>query len=421
MSGPKTSRYRLTVAQWKKMEEQLQIIKEIRAAQDRNTNLKQCCKNSIAGLSSSIGELERISDESGYEVENTRYLKQRKNEILAELSNDEIPNDLTNIQSENDKLEKSLQEIRNLFSKCRVYIANASDAYKNDLSDIIADGFELSFSNLENNRKIKDNIYADKINTAIREIEKMTLPPELVDRFEELKLKAKGIKNIDFLENFYFLQMCPFIHECEFYRNHKKEFEKLISQYKYLAAEAGEAAKNHLVSETSLIELKEEIIRLDQIVMDQKAQEYINHAVDEAMVEMGYELVGERSVTKKSGKKFKNGLYALESGTAVNVTFSASGQISMELGALDVIDRIPTETEAAELADDMRDFCSNYERLGKKLAEKGIITKNVSALPPDAEYAQVFNTTDYELKRPLDISRKEKRKTIIGKRRYSEG
>lgn len=421
MSGPKTSRYVLTAEQRRRLEEQQRIIRETKAAQDRNSNLKRNCKNYIADLDPIIIELERISKESGYETETVLYLKQRRSEIITALSQVISSEDLKSIQVTNEKLDKVLHEIHSLTSKGKVSINSASAAYRNELADVIVGGFSLSFAGLGSKRKLKENPFVIKINDALQKIESLILSSQLREKFEVLKTRAQEIKSIDFLENFCSMQVYPFVHECEFYRDHIEEYEILLSQYLYLTAEVGEPAKVFVFSESSLIKLKEEITRLDQIVICQKEQEYISRAADEAMLEMGYKLVGERSVTKRSGKKFRNGLYALEAGTAVNVTFSDSGQISMELGALDITDRTPTEAEATELADDMRAFCDDYAKLEKKLAEKGITTRRISILPPSVEYAQVFNTNDYELKRPLETYRKEKRKATVGKQRHSEG
>lgn len=421
MSGPKTSRYVLTVEQRRRLEEQQRIIRETKAAQDRNSNLKRKCRNQMADLEPVINELVRISNESGYETETVKLLLKRKSEIIMILSEGMNQEDLKSIQSENHKLDEIMHELKSMIAKGQESIIRATDTYKNELSDVIVSGFSLSFLGLGNERKIKENQYITKINIALQKIEGILLSPELLQKFEILKSRATEIKSIDFLENFCSMQVYPFVHECEFYKEHIEEFETLQSQYIYLATEVGEPTKIYTFSESNLQKLREEITRLDQIFICQKEQEYISQTIDEVMVEMGYELVGERFVTKKSGKKFRNELYTIEAGTAVNVTFSDNGQISMELGAVDTTDRTPTETEAAELADDMRAFCDDYAKLESKLVEKGIVTRRISILPPAVEYAQVFNTSDYVLKKPLETYKKEKRRSTAEKQRYSEG
>lgn len=421
MSGPKTSRYVLTVKQHKKLEEQQRIIRETKAAQDRNSNLQYKCKSCLANIDSIVFELEKLSNESGLGKEDLLYLTKKKQELTMELSSVLQTQELQSLQKANKKLDSILIETKELINRGKSSLRKVTSAYKKELTNIILSGLELSFSGLESKRKIKENPFIIKINTAFQKIEEISLSPELSEKFALLQKRAEEITNIDFLGNFYAMQVYPFVHECEFYRDHIDKFEYLLSQYLYLTVEAGEPAKCFVFSGENIRRIEEEIERLNQIVIDQKEQEYISQAVDEAMLEMGYELVGERSVTKKSGKKFRNGLYVLEAGTAVNVTFSDSGQITMELGALDTTDRIPTESEAFELADDMRAFCDDYTKLEKRLIEKGITTKRISVLPPLMEYAQVFNTSDYKLKRPVETYKKEKKKAVARKQLYNEG
>ena len=40
----------------------------------------------------------------------------------------------------------------------------------------------------------------------------------------------------------------------------------------------------------------------------------------------------------------------------------------------------------------------------------------ISILPPSSEYAQVINTGDYDLRRPVEKHRKEKKKSTIEKK-----
>ena len=120
------------------------------------------------------------------------------------------------------------------------------------------------------------------------------------------------------------------------------------------------------------------------------------------MIEMGYNLIGSRSVTKKNGKHFENELYLFDEGTAVNVTRSDEGQITMELGGLDKIDRIPTALESQRLCEDMDEFCVDYEEIEKRLVEKGIKVKRISILPAEEQYAQIINVEDYNMKEDVE-------------------
>ena len=192
-----------------------------------------------------------------------------------------------------------------------------------------------------------------------------------------------------------------------------------MEQYRYYVRETASLEEQYSFSSENINVLRTEIKRLYELYIEQKELEYICQTIDEVMTEMGYELIGERSVEKKNGRKFRNGLYTLDEGTAVNVTFSDSGQISMELGAIDNCDRVPTTEEASELVNDMQAFCTDYSELEKRLAKRGIQTNRVSVLPPSVEYAQVINASEYELKREPEVYT-TRRKNTANKMRYRE-
>lgn len=416
MSGPKTSRYVLTEEQRRILEEQQRIIRETKVEQEKHEKLQKKCAVCLAETESILESLKELCDESGMGVEvlcslNDRFGKMSKN-VIVKSSTETL--DL--LKRSNRFLEQALQEVHGIRIEAEKVVTQITIDYKKELSKTISSGFELSFSRLGKNRKEKDNPFIIRINEALSKVSDIELSAELENRLKLLQKRADEISSSDFLENFCSMQVYPFVRDCEFYKEHIDEYEDLLHQYVYLAAETETPAKHFVFSEENIERLQEEISKLNQILLAQKEQEYISAAIDEAMLEMGYELIGEKNVVKRSGKKFKKGLYTLEEGTAVNVTFSDSGQISMELGVLDVQDRVPTESEATELEDDMRAFCVDYSELEQILVRRGVRTNRISILPPSSEYAQVINTGDYDLRRPVEIHRKEKKKSTIEKK-----
>ncbi len=142
----------------------------------------------------------------------------------------------------------------------------------------------------------------------------------------------------------------------------------------------------------------------------QKEQTYIADTIDEVMEEMGYALIGSREVTKKSGKRFHDELYTFSEGAAVNIRYDNQGKIAMELGGIDSTDRLPSSSEASRLEDEMVAFCDKFTEFEKRLAARGIVCKNrVSHLPPKAEYAQIINTSDYNIKTDVETFKAERR------------
>ena len=93
-----------------------------------------------------------------------------------------------------------------------------------------------------------------------------------------------------------------------------------------------------------------------------------------------------------------NELYTYGEGTAVNVTYSSDGKIAMELGGIDATDRLPNDHETSVLCESMEQFCDDFKEIEKRLLAKGVVlASRISMLPPSAEYAQIINTTDYNM------------------------
>ena len=196
-------------------------------------------------------------------------------------------------------------------------------------------------------------------------------------------------------------------------------FMELKTRYSALCAIAQTAAKNFSFDNDSIELLTLEIATLEKQIVTQTEQTYISNSVNEAMAEMGYDLIGNRSVTKRSGKQFRNELFSYSDGTAINVTYDSEGQIAMELGGIDRTDRIPTSDETEVLCEDMKLFCTDFRIFEEKLKSKGIsIKKRISMSSPTAEHAAIINVEDYNITttKPIsDMVIKNKRKKSISK------
>lgn len=185
----------------------------------------------------------------------------------------------------------------------------------------------------------------------------------------------------------------------------REEYKTLCQRYAALCIMAGIEASPLPYSASSAKTMHEEVERLERLVVRQQEQSYISDCVDEVMSDMGYDLIGAREVRKKSGKHFRNELFTFHEGTAVNITFSPDGQISMELGGLAREDRIPNPEETEMLIRDMQTFCSEFEEFEHRMLAKGIVVGNRIALsPPTAEYAAMINVNDYEIDKTTQIS-----------------
>ena len=168
---------------------------------------------------------------------------------------------------------------------------------------------------------------------------------------------------------------------------------------------ANEDSQEYTYSEDSSVELSSEVERLEKALVKQHEQAYICECVNQVMSDMGYDLIGERSVTKRNGKRFRNELFSFNDGTAVNVTYSPNGQISMELGGIAREDRLPSAEEVSVLTQDMETFCGEFAEFERRLRDKGVIVGDRIALsPPTADYAAIINVTDYEVEASTQVT-----------------
>ena len=316
------------------------------------------------------------------------------------------------LKKDNEKLCLMVHTITRCITVCSDGIKEETERYRAELDIIIDSGFHLSFSGL-GTRKKEDNTQINRINEALADISDLNLSYTLQDHLNSIREKANEITDPSFLKNFYTVVVIPFVKECREYAAIQAEHDELLIHYATLAAECGVSPKPVPYTRGGIELLKDEINVLEQQIAEQREKEYIKAALDEAMREMGYELVGDRVVHKKSGKRIRHELYSLEDGTAVDVTYSDNGQISMELGGIDRTDRQPDANESAQLVEDMRSFCSDYELLEKKLVERGVQARRISIMPPLEEYAQIFNENDYNMHRsvPRYSAATKKRKT----------
>ena len=71
----------------------------------------------------------------------------------------------------------------------------------------------------------------------------------------------------------------------------------------------------------------------------------------------------------------------------------------MELGGLDSTDRTPDAAESSALCKEMEGFCGDFKEIERRLLARGVIlASRISLLPPDSTYAQIINTSDYQMR-----------------------
>lgn len=180
-------------------------------------------------------------------------------------------------------------------------------------------------------------------------------------------------------------------------------YEELCVQYVSLCELTGIRPELPHFSAGVVAVLEHKVAECEQQLLAAKEQVYISESIDAVMREMGYDLIGNRDVQKRSGKHFRNELYAFGQGVAVNVTYSSDGSIAMELGGLEDIDRLPSADETCRLCRDMESFCEKFTTIEQRLQQRGVVLeKRIALKPPTEEYAQIIGVEGYEMKEPFE-------------------
>ncbi len=137
---------------------------------------------------------------------------------------------------------------------------------------------------------------------------------------------------------------------------------------------------------------------LDNALYRQYEENYIFECINEAMAELGYTLYG------KGAKGIRGQyLYRMHGDTVVHVSCSDQGIIAMEVGRAAAGQRQLDAVEVAEQVQDMETFCGDYAALQQSLARKGVRCRsNLVMSPPHPAYAQVLDTSEYELEKTVE-------------------
>lgn len=305
-------------------------------------------------------------------------------------------------------LKKQIQNLQEEIGAA-VKTANAvgSDISENIHHSIAADvGGYVSFDISEEN-KVPDTKFEDgktdtrnKLKALLKDTE---LPTNVINEIKNAIVSLDKIHQIEYLHSFNAVTVKNIFKKIDAYKHEreekKAEFNEAYGRYKLLCSMAKEPTNVYTYSEDAFAKMDEEIRHLELTIAKEQEQSYISECVDQVMTEMGYDLIGSREVVKKkTRKRFRNELFTFNEGTAVNVTYSSDGQISMELGGIAWEDRIPNQEEAEMLTQDMQTFCGEFAEFERRLKEKDIIINHRVALsPPSTEYAAIINVSDYDI------------------------
>ena len=411
MSGPKTSRYTLTAAQRRALQEQRRRELEEQRRRERISK----AKSKLALLSAKTYGLSNITEEA---LDQARLLNERtgsdngfavlKNQLSENTGNLVASIDKANESDSVELLEQAVREAQQAFddlSKLRGKLDGLISKNKQQLHKDIMNSLDsvadVDFSKIQSPAERQLEQRKDEIANNLSNLLSPIHNDELHDSIEKALKHLDEIDNPDFLSNFNAMTVATLEKKCREYTALRQEigdeYDDLIIRYTVLCKEQKIIPQNIAFERGAVEKLDSLITELEKATDSADEQSYISRCIDEVMEDMGYKLVGNRSVTKKSGRHFRNELYSFSEGTAVNVTYSDNGNITMELGGVDTKDRMPDTLETERLTEDMRSFCGQYREFERRLAEKGVVSNHISLLPPEPVYAQVINVSDYDM------------------------
>lgn len=399
MSGPKSSSYRLSAAQLRAIREEAERRRQEQIRKEKIL----AAKKQISIQGKTLADLATLMQPVLNEAFVTEELKQRAATVKMECQNiimqcvqDQSSDSLEQLENESSLIKARVKQLKKEADQICIALPGVIADERMRIEDSIAEGFSFSLPEPIRQAVNKDASVRQQISSRFDELSSFVLPDIARQELDRLMKKAEAITSIDFLENYLVLDIDPFIKRCQICSG--MDYAGIRTRYEILARERRIVPQDFDYSPEGIRDMKAAADALEAEILADQERAYIHEALEAAIQEMGYKLIGDRTVTrKKTGKQIKHSLYSLHDGTAVDVTFSDNGQIAMELGGITRSDRVPTAEESMELVEDMRNFCHDYAILEKKLAERGVQTSRISVMPPSAEYARMINVENYQL------------------------
>ncbi len=420
MSGPKSADYGLSAAERARIAEQQRLERE-RREEERRVQLEKEAKEDLlerlrlhlSGTEKEVTKMEKLEQRTGssYDVleETKRTISRLKDQAKAAESSE--GKNSSQLHAENEELRKALNLLATKTEECFTTSSQAAKEFHEQLDKTIECGFVLSYNTVkaakdEKERELKKEI--QRINRLLSGFDPADMPERLIKKFQKFKKQLEEEKDADNLKDLCTLFIEPFLDECEAYRELRRRFETLLVTYYALCRINNIVPEKFECSEKGIAALEAQISELEEIDLEVREAEKIYEALEKVMAEMGYDLYGERDTVKNGGKRIiHHQLYTIGEDTVLDVYFEDNGQISMQVGKGDDLDRQPMEAEIPRLIEMMKSFCGDYSKIEERLKELGIEVNCKSRKPATKEYAQIINKKDYNTSQKGQGTQKE--------------
>lgn len=417
MSGPKSSRYTLTPEQQKLLAQRLTIVQKLRALQIRYRS--ELCTFGQFG-----GEIEKCTE------------RMRTAALLC--GADSTAFDA--LLQEYGEAYRACQGL-DLVSICRfqpdeVALTQTANALWEEISTQQMPAFEAQFESLrkrltdlhrqiaaadaENQRLIRTHMqeFAAKADTDFTAVTRVVhvqyreqrqrladqlaalaaeAPAELQKQVQGAQTQLAACSDTASLRNLEALVIAPLKKRCAEFAAHKEEFRALSAEYEALT---GAPPAGYSCTAEGIAALRQTVSDAERAAAYAAEQQYIRQCIDTVMEQMGYTVLASRSRTRRNGRTVRNMLVQFDADTALCITQTDDGRITMEIGGLDDRDRQPDDAESERLCGEMEAFCGSYTEIEARLREMGVVTQHIQLLPPAPAYAQIINCSDFGISLP---------------------
>ena len=386
MSGPKTNRYTLTPEQRKALQDRLAIRSGRASLQEALAALNECARYMERHQS-------RIDARDLPDV-------QREIAAVQALLKAEVPSEPEALHRLSLSTQQQLSQTVKITAALREKRQDLTQQVDESIRRDIADGFTATLDDALAAHTPTREDYVRRLQAVIGG----AVTGQTAQEARQALAEVMTITSAAFLQNFASITVRPLENRCSRekaqYAREQEEYTLLQHRCCALCQQLGLPAEDWPWHPDAMAELAQRTEALEQQLYAREEEACIRQALDEVMVEMGYTLLGERDVQKRSGARFHHALYDFGDGTAVDVTYDANGQVAMALGGLDDDDHLPDTRESAVLCRSMETFCTSFAEVEARLQKKGVVLKNRIAMePPTADHAQIINVSDYRLTR----------------------
>lgn len=420
MSGPKSSRYQLTP-------EQRQALAEARRRELKRKRGLLALSQHIKALNSALDALsvycpkaELLAFRTGDDLSFTKGVADYTEKANAVIKACTLAPDAT-LEEVEKALSSAAPTVEALKAREIELLAlgeTVSEALERDVYDTLGKAAGESFASIDEKKAATERRIAYRRELTMLERD-VKLPIALLG---EIRAALSSLSESDDLKTFDAIVFTPLKKKIDRalmeYSEYEAEFLALRREYETLCAVVELSPLPTDCSKGGVEMLKRYIATLSHEIAYDDEESYIGDVLDQVMREMGYHVLADRTVDKKSGKRFSHELYSYRDGTVVNVTTASDGKITMELGKPDHVDRLPSESETEVLVQEMEAFCRDFAEIEDRLKARGVVVADrITMLPPTAEHAQIINVEDYAFRRE---SEEEKRSAVSWQTRLNK-